>query len=348
MAATSQSFQIVALLARKDPGQWVPPGVESVRVFTPPHHPLEPWILPLELALVHLDLLHSTDFIPPRGPLPSVITVHDLAFLRWPHLLAPGAARYYGQIHRAVRQAKAIIAVSKATRDDLISLTGADPDRIEVIYEAADPVFRPLTLAELNRLETQLRSHGYLQRVPRTDAPVVLAVATLEPRKNLLTLLHAFSRISSNGTGPQLWIAGGRGWLDEEIYNAFTNLPTPSPVILLGEVTRDELLWLYNRATLVAQPSLYEGFGLPVVEAMACGKPVLASSVPALNEIVADGGILLPPTKVEAWADAIEWLLHDEAARTSLSQRAIVRAGTFSWEAAARQTVEVYRKALGY
>jgi glycosyltransferase involved in cell wall biosynthesis len=272
--------------------------------------------------------------------------VHDLAFLRWPNLLTPEAARYYGQIHRAVRQARAIIAVSQATRNDLLELTAADPQRIEVIYEAPHPLFRPLTAIELQDLEATLRSQGKLTRVPVTDVQVVLSVATLEPRKNLPALIRAFSLVRPQANSPQLWIAGGRGWLDSEILESIRTSPAAPRVTVLGEVSQEELLWLYNRATLVALPSLYEGFGLPAVEAMACGRPLLASNVPALAEVVASGGLLLPPDDLTAWSHAIQTVLDSDAARTELSVRALARSKAFSWQKAAQQTLRLYRRVL--
>ncbi len=346
LAALDLPFELVAVLSKRDPGRWLPPGVGVMQSMTPPHHRVEPWLLALELLRLRAALFHATDFIPPRGTVPAVITVHDLAFLRWPQLLTREAAAYYGQIHRAVRQARAIIAVSQATRRDLLELTKADPDRIEVIYEAADPLFRPLSAQELSELEDDLRARGRLGTVPSTYAQVVLTVATLEPRKDLPTLINAFSMLSSHGDSPQLWVAGARGWLDQEIFRCLRESPAAPRVLLLGEVSPEELLWLYNRATLVAQPSLYEGFGLPAVEAMACGRPLLASSAPALSEVVADGGLLLPPGAPEAWAASMEALLADTAAQAELSRRALARSRAFSWRKAAEQTLQVYRRAL--
>lgn len=339
-------FDLVPILSRKDPAHWLPQGVTAMRALTPPHHRLEAWTLALELMHARPSLFHATDFIPPRVRMPVVITVHDLAFLRWPHLVTPEAAAHYRQIHRAVRQASAVIAVSYATRNDLLELTGAVPERIEVIYEAPDPIFRPLPAHELYDLEGELRSQSRLERVPMTDAQVVLAVATLEPRKNLPTLIRAFSLVTPRGNSPQLWIAGGRGWLYQEIFEALRASPAASRIVFLGEVSQQELLWLYNRATLVAQPSLYEGFGLPAVEAMACGRPLLASNVPALSEVVDNGGLLLPPSNTEAWAQAMEALLQDATAQRELSQRALARSKGFSWQKAAEKTLQLYRRVL--
>jgi glycosyltransferase involved in cell wall biosynthesis len=313
--------------------------VRAQRLYTPPHHRFEQWMLSLELAAAGLDVLHSPDFIPPfRRRCASVITVHDLAFRLYPQLLTPESAAYYGQIDRAVRSADQIIAVSEATRQDMLRLLSVDAQKITVIHEAADPVYRPI--ADTTAIDLVLHKH-------QVARPFILSVGTIEPRKNLPVLLHAFRRLRDGGDHPvQLAIAGRRGWLADDVYALCERLGVGEHVRLLGPVASQELAILYNAAEVFVMPSLYEGFGLPVVEAMACGAAVLVSNTSSLPEVAGDAGLCLDPQDVDAWADTLGRVLSDPALRDSLRRKALLRAQAFSWERAALETLAVYRKAV--
>ena len=316
------------------------PNFRTVTMLTPTHHPLEQFLLWLELKRFPLDVLHSPDFIPPLYNIRArrVITVHDLAFMRYPHLLTRSAARYYGQIDRAVRKADHIIAVSQSTRNDLLNLLGVPESKITVIYEAADEVFRPLPDAEVER-EIQERYHlspGY-----------ILFVGTIEPRKNLNTLRLAYHglRVQYN-LDPPLVFAGEHGWLADEIYSLVDELSLNDRCHFLGRVSTQELVYLYNGARIYAHPALYEGFGLPPLEAMACGTPAIVSNISSLPEIVDDAALLVDPTDVEAWTTAMHRLLTDDALWQELRDKGLQRAAQFSWERAARETLDVYHKVV--
>ena len=313
-------------------------NVRPVRMFTPTHHPLEQWLLAVELRKLHLDVLHSPDFIPPlyANWIRRVITVHDLAFLRYPYLLTKAAARYYGQIDRAVRVADHIIAVSQSTRNDLVKLLGVPESKITVIYEAADPIFRPLPRDESARVIRE-----------RYDLPpnYILFVGTIEPRKNLNTLLLAYHGLQTRyRVNPPLVIAGEEGWLSDEVYSLIDELDLKEHCRFLGHITNDDLLYLYNAARLLAHPALYEGFGLTPLEAMACGTPVVVSNVSSLPEVVGDAALLVDPTDVEAWTVALHRLLTDDTLWEELRERGLRRARQFSWERAARETLSVYKR----
>lgn len=309
-------------------------------VHTPPHNRWEQLLLPLELSRLRADVVHFPDFIPLfRLRTPSVITVHDLAFLRFPAILDADARHFYGQIEPAVRHAGAIIAVSQSTRCDLQHLLGVDPGRVDVIHEAAAPEFRPLRLAAGDRRtvgNTRLQAGEF-----------ALFVGSLEPRKNLRMLLHALRLVLDRGRAvPRLVIAGPRGWLDGPLFDAVRELRLAEHIAFTGAVDRPALVWLYNACRLYLHPELYSGFGLPVLEAMQCGAPVVAADTSSIPEVAGEAALLLPPEAPEAWADAWERLWGDDGARRQLGARGVQRAAEFSWRSAAASTLSVYRRVV--
>ena len=319
------------------------PNLRHVRLYTPSHHRWEHLTLPLELLTLRLDLLHSPDFIlPQRRPCAGVVTIHDLAFLRFPHLVTPEAARYYSRIRQAAHSAERVIAVSECTRRDILELLEVPQERVRVIYEAAGAPFRPLKLHPDERRDLRGR-HLAAGRF-------ALFVGTIEPRKNLPTLLRAFRRMMERypdlDPHPRLVIVGEQGWLSEEVFGLLQELRLAQEVAFIGPATSEELVWLYNAARFLAFPSLYEGFGLPPLEAMACGTPVVASTAGALPEVVGEAGLLLDPLDVEGWAEAMARLWSDESLRRTLREKGLERAALFSWKRAAQETLAVYREAM--
>ena len=318
------------------------PNILRRRLWTPPHNRWEQWSLPIELRTVAADLLHCPDFIPPfRRRMPAVITVHDLAFLHFPEILDDDAKRYYGQIGRAVRDADAIIAVSAATANDLHNLLAVLPERVTVVPEAAASHFKPVELEPGTIKE--------INGVPLLAGSFALFAGTIEPRKNLPTLLRALAqyRAEAGDTTPELVIAGPRGWLDGPVFELMRDLKLDDRVRLVGGVESEQLLWLYNACCFYVQPELYSGFGLSVLEAMQCGAPVAVADAAALPELVGDAGLLLPATDVESWTDALRRLWNDPELRADLRARGMARAGAYTWERAARETRAVYQKVLG-
>lgn len=338
MAALGAAESLLVLEGRHPAGDSVwPDGVSRARLYTPPHHRLEQLTLPLELLRLRPDLLHSPDFIPPfRRPCRSVITIHDLAFVRYPGLLTPESANYYGQVRKAAESADTVIAVSEATRGDVVELLGTDPAKVTVVYEAAGEDCVPLDREEVERNRAILE-------LPRR---FVLFVGTIEPRKNLPVLLKAYARVWKEH-GVPLVIAGKKGWLYEEVFRAQDTLGLTDGVRFVGGVPGGQLPYYYNAAECLVLPSIYEGFGLPVLEAMACGIPVVASNVSSLPEIAGDAGMLVDPEDPGALADAISRVLSDEQLRGNLARRGLERAAGFSWKRAAAETLAVYGRALG-
>ena len=317
------------------------PQFAAKPALTPVHHRFEQWPLSLETWLMDLDLIHSPDFIPPlHNRIPAVITVHDLGFLLYPNFVTKQSARYYGQTELAVRRAQRIIAVSQSTRNDLIRLVGAPESKISVIYEAADPVFQPMSRPE---------ALGQLQRAGiAVPDEFILFVGTIEPRKNLGALLHAYQRLRNDyDSALPLVLAGAEGWLSQNILDLVRQLDLGDSVHFTGAIPDNETLCaLYNLATMLTHPAYYEGFGLTPLEAMACGTSVICSNAGSLPEVVGDAALLVPPDDVEAWTVAMHRMLRDEGLRSELSAKGRDRAAQFSWEKAARETLEVYRQAV--
>ncbi|NCC33828.1 MAG: glycosyltransferase family 1 protein [Chloroflexia bacterium] len=342
MAALAPDLEFVALqhYRQREPLA-VAPNLRRATMITPPHHRYEQLSLPLELWTQRLSLLHCPDFIAPRRRrCPAVITIHDLAFLHYPDILDADARRFYAQIRAAAHDADGVITVSEATRNDIVSLLDLPAEQITVIYEAADPSFQPLGL----RPDATRTINGH----QLTATSFLLFVSTIEPRKNLETLLHALRLLLDRDPGVpyQLVAAGAPGWLDEPIYRLVRELHLADHVWFAGKVAHDELIWLYNACRLYLNPSLYEGFGLPMLEALACGAPTIVADTSSLPEIVGKAGICVPPQDPAAWADTIAALWHDEAARTALVRRGPPHAARFTWQRAAQETLAVYRSLL--
>jgi alpha-1,3-rhamnosyl/mannosyltransferase len=302
---------------------------------TPCHHPYERLLLATELAPHTLDVFHSPDFIPPgAGAARRVITLHDLAFLAQPDLLSPDGRRHYGgQIQWAVEQADAIVCISDDTRRDVV-------DR----FEQAATKAVTIALAAASRFGASLPAHETAEALHRHGLTrgYVLAVGTLEPRKNLTTLIDAYERLpaSLRGTVP-LVLAGEAGWRCDDVRAQIEH--TRANVRWLGRVAPGDLPHLYAAAGVLAVPSLSEGFGLPVLEAMQSGCPVIASTGGALPATAGDAALLIDPTDVDGWVDALQRVLTDAELQAELRRRGRVRAQEFSWARTAEETLKVYR-----
>ena len=283
-----------------------------------------------------LDVIHAPApvAVPPvRERQRLVVTVHDLAFRLYPQAYPP-AWRVLHRIgfRRAARTADAIIAVSRHTAIDVARMARVDPSRIHVVpHGGSMPVGAEDPGPVLDRL-----------RVPR---PYVLFVGTLEPRKNLVRLIRAYRRVAA-GVPHALVLAGPLGWGSQPIHRELA-LPGPGRVIVTGRVSANDLDALHRGADAFVYPSLYEGFGLPVLDAMARGVPVITSDTSSLPELAGDAAVLVPPTSTRGLSSAIEELLEDPARRAQLSEAGRRRADAYSWERTARETIAVYEKALG-
>ncbi len=299
-----------------------------------------------------IDLAHVPYFASPFFPtVPTVVTVHDLIPLILPAYRGSLLVRLYTRlVAAAARRAEAIITVSQASKRDIVRYLHIPPERIHVTYEAAGETFQPVedeACPEPSR-RAQLAA---IRRKYALPERYLLYLGGFDQRKNLSTLLRAFALLVSRWRQARLVIAGKLPGRDSPLFpdpcRLVRELGVEDRVIFTGWVHEEDKPALLSGATAFVFPSLYEGFGLPPLEAMACGAPVITSNHSSLPEVVGEGGILVEPTDVEALAEAMEMLLIDDVLRAKLRQRALDQAAKFSWRQTALETLVVYRKVVG-
>jgi glycosyltransferase involved in cell wall biosynthesis len=280
-----------------------------------------------------VDVFHATEHLLPRlRRVRSVFTLHDLIFQFDPGSHKPlNLAFLRTMVPRFLRAADAVIAVSESTRRDAVRLYRVPSDKIRVIYEGVDSRFRLLSRPEA--LTAVRRRYNLPDRF-------VLHVGTIEPRKNLPLLFDALKALADERCA--LVVAGKVGWRTGPIFERLRKLGLNDRVRFIGFVPDDDLPALFNAASLVAMPSKYEGFGLPVLEAMACGTPAIASNTSSLPEVGGDAALYAAPDDVAAWVESIRRVLGDASLRASLREKGLRQAARFRWDAAARQTADVY------
>lgn len=295
-------------------------------------------LLPLYLTRDRVDLLHGLGFVLPLlDRRPSVLTIYDLGFLVHPHLYKPTRRVYLGTMLRlSARRATRFIAISHHTQTDLEQELGLGRDRIDVVPCAVEEGMQPE--------EDSATLEAFRERAGLPSS-MILYLGTVEPRKNLETLLQAYRHLLDRDGAPPLIIAGARGWGWQTIHKKAEALDLDHHVVFPGFVPREELALWYSACQVFVYPSRYEGFGIPPLEAMACGAPVIAADASSLPEVVGDAGILFPPEDPVALADALHEVLRDSSLRESLSSRGRERSRMFRWEEIARRTADVYERA---
>ncbi len=307
--------------------------------LTRPHTPLVriPITLSRELRRHPVDLLHVQYTAPPFPPCPVVTTVHDLAF---EHLPETFNRRSWMQlrltVRRTTRRAAHIITVSEYSRQDISKTYGIAPKRITLTPEAAPPHIAPV--AHGPEREKIIRDYGI-------EGDYLLSLCSIQPRKNLVRLIRAYTLLRNTllrPRAPQLVLAGKRGWLDSETMRAAAQSPFGRDIVFTGYVREADLAALYSGALGFVYPSYFEGFGLPVLEAMQCGVPVIAGNRTSLPEIVQDAGALVDPFDEQALANAMARVIDDGEYRAELSARGLQQAKKFSWTETARLTLQVY------
>jgi glycosyltransferase involved in cell wall biosynthesis len=347
LGATSAEFEYRLFVAGA--GQVARPALPGPNFSWHPTRLTERWLarlwfrlrLPLwiESWTGPLDLFHAPDFfLPPvRRNTPTILTVHDLSFVREPETVMPGMTRHLNTwVPYSARQADHIIAVSEATRRDLIELYHISPDKITVLYHGISPDFR--RVEDTATLAAIRHKYGLGQR------PFVLSVGTIQPRKNYRRLIQAFALLDEPLA---LVIAGGKGWDYEDVFAEVNRQGLAERVHFPGFVADADLPALYSAASLFVYPSLYEGFGLPILEAMTCGTPVVASNQSALPEVVGQAGLLVEPRDIQALAAAMSRLLADEDLHQKLAQAGRIRAAGFTWSHMAVKLTALYRQLIG-
>jgi glycosyltransferase involved in cell wall biosynthesis len=282
------------------------------------------------------DLFHATDhLLPPFKHARTVMTIHDLIYLFYPQYHLPLNRWFLTlMLPRFLRRADAVIAVSEHTRQDVIRHIGLPAERMVVIHEGVNPSYQPVIDPEA------LAAVAARYQLPQR---YLLFFGTIEPRKNLETLLSAYAVLSSrDAETPALVIAGRKGWLYQPVFHQVRELGLETRVRFTDWIAEADAPALISGASLFVYPSVYEGFGLPPLEAMACGVPVIASAASSIPEIVGDAGLLVDPRDVGALVTAMQAVLGSSELRANLRARGLARARTFTWENTARQTLRVY------
>ena len=295
--------------------------------------------LPLYLNRASFSLFHGTNYdVPLWSRCRTILTIHDLSLFLYPetheeHLVRRGRRR----LPKMARTAEMIITPSESVRREVCEHLGRQPESVLAIPEAARRSFRQVPLAETLEMRRRLR----------VEDGFILFVGTIEPRKNLLTLARALEEIlRTTHLCPQLVIAGKEGWLTGELFSYLKRAEIRERVHFTGYVSDDDLRALYSSCSVFVYPSLYEGFGLPPLEAMACGAPVITSRIQSIMETVGSAALLVSPTDVNELAQSIIHLLTDTGERDYRSLAGLQRAAEFSWKRTASATLEVYREAL--
>lgn len=296
-------------------------------------------------------LYHGLAFVAPlRAPCPTVITIHDLSFITRPETHKPLNRIYLSLFTRwSCRRAARVIAVSECTRRDVISRLSVQPARVDVIPHGVHSRFRPLPADEVAAFK---RDKGISDQA-------IFFLGSLEPRKNLVTLIEAFGMVSSQKPvvssqrtedggqrgEAQLIIGGAPGWKYEPIFARVKALGLEGRVRFVGQIAQDALPAWYNACAVFAYPSWYEGFGMPVLEAMACGAPVVTSNATSLPEVVGDAGIMVAPADARGLANALAGVLKEPARQQQMRAASLRRAAQFTWQATAARTIETYAQA---
>lgn len=331
--------EYIILHSRKEQRSFLPSSAVKWRrrnLWTPPHHRYERLSLSAELAPIGLDVLHSPDFIPPQsGARRRVITIHDLTFVFYPELLTEESRRYYlDQIQWAAETADLISVDSFATRRDVIELLKVAPEKVTAVHLAANPLYSREVAQD--SVQTILQKYG-------VTPGFLLSVGTIEPRKNLPMLLRIYARLrGEQGIKDPLLLVGRKGWLYEDVFATIGELGLEPYVVHFESVDDDDLFHLYHAAGALVTPSLYEGFGLPALEAQLCGCPAVVSDRGSLPEIVGEQGLIVALEDEDAWVETLARIMQDREFREQATAQGRVQAANFSWERTAKQTLALY------
>jgi glycosyltransferase involved in cell wall biosynthesis len=297
--------------------------------------------IPIEAFVGRTALYHATDFVllPTLPKTRTLLTVHDLSFVRVPDAASPSLKAYLDTVvPRSVKRADHILADSQATKHDLIAVYGTAPEKITVLLSGVEKRFKRVTD---NHSLLTTRSKYYLGQ-----RPYILSLGTVQPRKNYERLVQSLHRLRSTGHDVDLVIVGGRGWLENPLYETIRQLKLEDHVHITGFADEADLPALYSGAVCFALPSLYEGFGIPVLEAMACGVPVVTSTISSLPEVAGDAALMIDPYNVEELTEALRRLIIDDSLQNHLIQRGYQQAAAFTWERAAAQLLQVYQQLM--
>lgn len=301
------------------------PGASALRI---------PFGMPAQVLADRADILHVTYVAPPVTSAQVVVTVHDISYLLFPEAFSPRDRRILGTlVPRTMRRAAAVVTVSECSRRDIIEHYGIPEAKIHVTFEAIAPSYRRLPEVEVARVRARYGVAG----------AYIMALGNLQPRKNLPRLIGAFARLRGSGAyNGQLVLVGKSKWQESAIYAEARSLGVEQEIIFTGYIPEDDVVALLNGADVFVYPSLYEGFGLPPLEAMACGCPVVTANTSSLPEVVGDAGLMVDPASEEAFADAIAQITRDQELRRALTERGLAQVKRFTNETTAQATRAVY------
>ena len=285
------------------------------------------------------NLYHEPSFLPFKNNGPTVITVHDLSYLKHPESHPAERVRELNKrLPKAIADAACIITDSNFTKNELLATFNIDSNKVKAIHLGKSDDFYPRSAIETAE---KIKQYGL------NNQRYVLSVGTLEPRKNLEKLIHAYQKLPQTMAEQfPLVVVGASGWKEGGIRNALNKLAAQHKARLLGYVPTEDLPFLYTGASVFAYPSIYEGFGLPVLEAMACGTPVIASNSTSVPEVLGDAGVMIDVNNIDVLAEKIQMLCEDEVARKKLSDIGLIQSAKFNWDNCAKQTVDAYHYAL--
>lgn len=296
---------------------------------------------PVEQFIGDVALFHATDFVlpPTKRNTRTLLTVHDLSFVHLPETAAPSLKKYLDRVvPRSVAGAYHVLADSAATKTDLISLYGTPDDKITVLLSGVDSRFHPVADSQQQLMVREKYGLG--------PWPYLFTIGTVQPRKNYARLCEALAILHNTHPDIHLVIAGGKGWLEAPIYETVQRLRLDQFVHFIGFADDEDLPTLYSMAAVVPYVSLYEGFGLPVLEAMACDTPVVASNISSIPEVAGEVALLVDPTKTEAIAQAIQTVLDNTALQERLITGGQQQVKQFTWQQSARQLIQVYQNVI--
>ncbi len=323
-------------VARQWEGRFPNVRVQLIRPHTP--YARIPVSFPLAMYRAGVDLIHVQYTAPPFCHKPIVVTIHDLSFEHFPQFFTPRERFFFRRtIPHTARRAAKVLTVSEYSRRDIINTYRLPPEKVVVTPNGVGPEFKPTR--DMGRLQAVRRKYGI-------ERPYLLSVGNLQPRKNLARLIKAYSQLREmvEDFRHQLVIVGKRAWLHRNILHEAHRSRYAEDVVFTGYVPEDDLPALYSGATVFLYPSIFEGFGLPVLEAMACGTPVITSNSSSLPEVVGEAGLMVDPYDEDAWVRTILRVVEDRQLWGELAERSVRRAARFSWRRTAELTLAVYRE----